>query len=159
MHKIIDSFTGPFRFLSNFYPVDILYEGIHYPSTEHAFQAAKTTDEAARFTISLCPTPGYAKRAGKRVVLRENWDNLKYGIMHELVNKKFGEHRPDLRQKLLETGYAILIEGNTWGDETWGCTHSSKLHPTEWAGKNWLGKILMDVRDDIVRSKMKETGE
>lgn len=60
--------------------------------------------------------------------------------MHDIVRAKF-EQNPDLRQKLLSTGSEELIEGNTWGDTFWGVCKGS--------GQNWLGRILMFVRDEV----------
>ena len=67
MPDIIDSFTGQYRFLSNFSPAQIRMRGMLYPTVEHAYQAAKTTDERERRVVRTAPTPAGAKRAGKRV--------------------------------------------------------------------------------------------
>ena len=64
---MVNSFTGKYDFLSNFYLCSIPYDGLHYPSSEHAFQAAKTTSYAQRVAICNANTPGQAKRAGKLV--------------------------------------------------------------------------------------------
>src|SRR6185369_8674281 len=45
--KILE-FQGDNRFLSNFFPAEVIYEGITYPTAEHAYQAAKTLDPEQR---------------------------------------------------------------------------------------------------------------
>jgi len=136
----INSFSGEFSFLSNFYECLITLDGKEYSSTEHAFQAAKTLLEKERSKIRKADTPGKAKRLGKLVKLRKDWESVKVGVMRELVLQKFTRHQ-DLREKLLATGDAELIEGNTWGDRYWGTVDGQ--------GKNWLGKILMEVRKQL----------
>ncbi|MCD7809542.1 MAG: NADAR family protein [Erysipelotrichaceae bacterium] len=135
----INRFRDEYDFLSNFYRVDIEYEGIIYPTVEHAFQALKTLDNDERLKISLLDTPTEAKRAGRKVTLRSDWEDVKLDIMKELIMIKF--HDPILKEKLLNTKDAILIEGNTWNDYYWG--------ECKGKGQNHLGKILMEVRDMI----------
>lgn len=132
----ITSFSGKYEFLSNFYYSPVTYEGITYPTVEHAFQAAKTFDVTERRRISEMKTPGMAKRAGRRVLLREDWEAVKFDIMKTLVTQKFEDEK--LKQLLLDTGDEELVEGNTWHDTCWGVCNG--------VGQNNLGKILMSVR-------------
>jgi ribA/ribD-fused uncharacterized protein len=134
---VIGEFQGKYRFLSNFHPSEIHYDGIIYPTVEHAYQAHKSAVPEARQGIADAKTPGDAKRMGKKVHMRANWDLIKRSIMFDLVLLKFATH-PDLRKKLLATDEAELIEGNTWGDVWWGVCNGN--------GRNELGKILMEVR-------------
>lgn len=136
---MIDSFSGKYRFLSNFWPCEIEYEGIKYPSTEHAFQAAKTLDIEERKRIAQLDTPGKAKRAGKSVELRSDWESIKIGVMREILQLKFADKK--LAQQLLDTGDEELVEGNTWGDKFWGVCDGE--------GQNYLGLLLMDVRTEL----------
>jgi len=135
----ISEFVGGFRFLSNFYPVPIVLEGNVYLSLEHAFQAAKTADPLEQQKIREMPTPGKAKRAGRQVTLRPNWEQIKLRIMEALVRQKFGH--PELGKKLLATGNKELVEGNNHGDVFWGKYNGE--------GENWLGRILMKVRQEL----------
>lgn len=146
MAQKISKFRGKYFFLSNFYPCEVEYEGVIYPTVEHAFQAAKTPDLREREMIRALPTPGDAKRRGKHVKLRRDWEGVKVGIMTELVRDKFSRPssdsaRPCLGSMLIGTGNAHLEEGNTWGDRFWGTCDGR--------GKNILGKILMQVRDEL----------
>ena len=140
--KMINEFQGKYRFLSNFYMAEVVYEGITYPSSEHAFQAAKSLSETERKFISKLKTPGKAKRAGKKVNLRPNWELIKDQVMKDIVRDKFTRHKR-LRTALLETGTTKLIEGNTWGDLYWGANLSTGV------GRNQLGRILMQIRDEL----------
>jgi ribA/ribD-fused uncharacterized protein len=134
----ISRFSGPYRFLSNFYPAPIIWEGIRYPTNEHAFQAAKTLDPQARQDIALAPTAALAKSRGRHVLLRPGWDDtVRYAVMQQLLDIKFSDDL--LRQQLLGTGSATLVEGNTWHDMHWGvCT--CPRH--DGMGLNWLGRLL-----------------
>ncbi len=138
--RAIRGFNGPYRFLSNFWPCVVYLDEKAYPSLEHAYQAAKTLDEDERDWIRTPPTARIAKRKGRRVTIREDWDRIKKPIMFELVKDKFTRDE-SLKAKLLETGNALLVEDNTWGDTYWGKCNGK--------GKNHLGKILMRVRQQL----------
>jgi ribA/ribD-fused uncharacterized protein len=139
---LIDSFEGKYRFLSNFYAQPVTFEGILYPSVEHAYQAAKTMDLQERAYIATL-TAGKAKRAGRKLVLRSDWEAVKLTIMEQLVLDKFSnsEH---LWRLLMATGNDQLVEGNWWGDTYWGVCRG--------IGQNHLGKILMKVRTALQSS-------
>lgn len=143
---VIDRFIGLYSFLNNFYPDEILYEGIRYKALEYGFAAAKTNDVALKYRISTASSPGEAKRMGREVVLREGWDQyLRYTVMEELLALKFGSGS-ELGNRLLDTGDAVLIEGNTWHDQTWGdCRCGRCVQP----GMNLLGWMLMRRRERL----------
>lgn len=137
--KRIVSFSGEYEFLSNFSFSPLCINGNVYPTIEHAFQAAKTEDKAWQKRIQEAPTPGQAKRLGRKCPMKADWDTLKVKVMRTLVHKKFGTY-VKFRQQLLETGDSELVEGNTWGDKFWG------VDVTTGKGMNHLGQILMEVR-------------
>jgi ribA/ribD-fused uncharacterized protein len=142
MEPVIDRFSGPrHAFLSNFHLTCVEFEGINYPSLEHAFQAAKTESLEERIWILQSASPGIAKHRGRRVTLREDWEQVKLEVMLNLLRQKFGPKNPGLQRRLLETLPAKLVEGNTWGDTFWGVSAG--------VGKNWLGVLLMQVREEI----------
>lgn len=138
---MINDFRGEYRFLSNFHIADVVYEGITYPSSEAAFQAAKSLDGNIRrhFTKLSCKE---AKEYGRHVELRSDWETVKNDVMYAVTYDKFTRHQ-ELKVRLLQTGDEKLIEGNTWGDTYWGVCNGK--------GKNMLGKTLMRVRDEIRR--------
>ena len=135
---MISSFRDEYFFLSNFYPVEIKLDGIVYPNAETAFQAQKTLDVEERRKFSMLKNPVQAKRLGRKVKLRDDWEEVKLDIMTEIVSQKFLQH-PHLIEMLLQTGDEELVEGNKWGDRFWGVCKGK--------GKNHLGKILMKIRD------------
>lgn len=135
----IDKFSGPYRFLSNFWLAEVQFEGRTWPSVEHAYQAAKSLDPEYRDQVRFAARPGAAKALGRRVVMRADWEDVKLDIMERLVRDKFKD--PALAQKLRDTGNVELIEGNTWNDTFWGVCRG--------AGRNELGKILMKVRAEL----------
>lgn len=134
---MISGFFGQYRWLSNFWYAKVVYEGLEYPTSEHAYQAAKTQDPALRIAISKLRTPGEAKRAGQKVPWNDDFNKLQ--VMYDVVKNKFS--REPMRSKLLATGNEELIEANTWGDKFWGVCNG--------VGENHLGKILMRVREEL----------
>lgn len=136
----ITSFSGDHRFLSNFWPSPVTYQGVEYPTVEHAYQAAKTLDLDERKAIAGVLTPSQAKRLGKTVHLREDWEQVKIGIMASLLRQKFSKASL-CGSWLLATGDAVLVEGNRWGDTFWGACGGK--------GQNHLGKLLMQLREEI----------
>ena len=138
----IVSFTGPNFFLSNFYLCEVAFEGKVYKSSEHAYMAAKTTDENIRAYIAAQPTPGAAKKIGRSIQLRDNWDDIRIHYMRIILENKFGDY--ELREQLNSTKGQFLIEGNTWRDRFWGQDPIG-------TGQNNLGKLLMSIRDDITQ--------
>jgi ribA/ribD-fused uncharacterized protein len=136
---VINDFRGEFSFLSNLYESTIYVDGERYASVEHAYQAHKTLDPWSRKLVREARTSRDAKRLGKSVTLRGDWEAIKVDLMRSFVRKKF--ENPFLRPLLLATGDADLVEGNTWGDTFWGVCRGE--------GQNWLGRLLMEVRDEI----------
>lgn len=133
----IDNFHGEHAFLSNFYPSPIEMDNKMWPTVEHAYQACKTRDPAEREKIRQAKTPGVAKRLGRQVKLREDWEACKLYLMDWLLRKKFAI--PALKTALEATKGYTLVEGNTWNDTFWGVCRGK--------GKNHLGRLLMDIRD------------
>jgi hypothetical protein len=146
MAKEITQFRGEWRYLSNFWPDSIVFGGIEYPTAEHAFQAQKTLTVDIRRDIAGLASPGAAKRYGRTVALRADWEQVKKRAMLMVVLAKFIQN-PDLAAQLVATEDAYLEEGNTWHDNFWGSC-GCPAHIGE--GLNYLGRILMMVRD-IVR--------
>lgn len=141
----IASFSGNHRFLSNFYPSIIKMGGHVYDTVEHAYQAAKCVDEAQRLMIRDATTPSVAKKLGRNVVMGDDWEEAKIDVMRKLLTMKFKHEY--LAKQLVDTGDAHLIEGNTWGDTFWGVCNG--------VGENHLGRLLMEVRCDIIANTNK----
>ena len=141
---IIDNFRGKYAFLSNFYGCPINYNGLRFDSVEAAYQAQKSYDrESQEDFVGLGPVE--SKKLGRAYPIRYDWDNLKVGIMRELLAIKF--ESPDLGELLMNTGEAILVEGNTWHNNFWGICVCMRLS-CDGTGKNMLGELLMEIRDE-----------
>lgn len=138
--RVIDRFVGEFRFLSNFYPSIIRFDGHSWKTVEHGFQALKSDDPITQQMIRSARTPGEAKKLGKLITVRSDWDSIKVDVMRRLIWLKF--ENPFTRPLLLATDDTELIECNTWGDVFWGTCGG--------VGQNMLGKILMETRTKII---------
>ena len=118
---------------------------LEFPSAEHTYMAAKDTRVEVRKQIAQAPSPFTAKKLGKApsrggiVTLRSDWEEKKLLIMLTIVRQKFAH--PAYGKMLLATGNALLVEGNKHGDTFWGSVNGK--------GENWLGKILMLVRQEL----------
>ena len=126
-----------YYFLSNFYSAPVTYNGMCFENNEAAFQAAKCPERMTEFCRL---NPSEAKRLGRRVKLRGDWEAVKDTVMYEICKAKFSQN-PDLADQLVATKDAELIEGNTWGDRIWGVC--------DVVGENRLGKILMRIRAEM----------
>lgn len=162
---VVGFFDGTdYDFLSNFHPSPMTLQagmfvpdvapsmiGVRVPTAEHAFQASKAVTSWEAFGIALADDPGRAKGLGQRCQLRPDWEVVKVGIMRHIVRDKFTD--PLLAEKLLGTSNMILIEGNAWHDTFWGMFDGE--------GLNWLGLILMQVRNELAtaRSELIDTWE
>lgn len=144
---MIKDFTEKYFFLSNFYNCYLTYEGTIYHSTEAAFQAAKTLDISERERIARL-SPSDAKKAGRKLVLRPDWEDVKDKVMYDVCLAKFTQNDSlRLKERLLATGNEALIEGNTWHDNCWGNCSCDKCKNI--VGENRLGKILMKIREEL----------
>lgn len=146
---MINCFDGEFAFLSNFYESPISDGEITYPTVEHYFQAMKTPSMEEAVEIAAAPTPGRAKRLGRKCQLRSDWEEIKIPVMRSALHKKFSN--PELKAKLLATGDQHLEEGNTWHDNFWGVCHCERCQDK--VGQNNLGKLLMELRKELKEEK------
>ena len=136
--NVINSFDGEYDFLSNFYECPILWKGNLYRNSESIYQSYKTLDNVPfDFTKT---TGSQAKKISKKLNVRPDWNKIKFDLIYEICQEKFNQNT-DIAQKLMNTGDAILIEGNYWGDTYWGKCNG--------VGQNNLGKILMKIREEL----------
>lgn len=143
--NVIKSFRGEHDFLSNFFQASVEVDGVLYPTVEHAFQAAKTLNVEHRRMIQQARTAGEAKKLGRRVALRRDWEEVKLGTLEGLVRQKFSN--PGLSDKLASTFPANIVEGNYWHDTFYGVCFCERHDGT---GENHLGIILEVVRLDCM---------
>lgn len=140
-HKIL-GFFGQYRWLSNFHPCNVYTGSINYPSSEHAYQALKSPVWAEREIIAKLASAADAKKAGKRLTKREDWDIFKPVAMMQVLMAKFTQNK-DLGLMLQQTNGYFLEETNNWGDVYWGVVPGQ-------GGMNMLGKCLMATREYLI---------
>jgi N-glycosidase YbiA len=146
----INLFTGKNRFLSNFAAFPVVFEGVEYPTAEHAYVAAKTLDPQIRDWVRQIDTPGNAKYRGKSIALRPDWEDVRNDIMLVILRSKFTRNQ-QASDQLIATGDAELVEGNAWHDNYWGrCRCKACAGVVE--AHNVLGRLLMAVRDELRRA-------
>lgn len=141
------SFSGPMAWASNF---DTKAGSFWVPalqadadSGEHGFNALKTLIKAEQAKVLGAASPGAAKKAGRRVSLRPDWDGgVRVAAMSHVLRAKFS--LPMMEQNLLATGSQILVETNYWHDQFWGDCYCAKHAHVP--GKNMLGELLMAIR-------------
>lgn len=145
---MINEFKANYRFLSNFsispFIVEINGVNVEFKSVEHYFQAMKATNKNDFMKIVNASTPSVAKKIGRQIKCRTDWEYIKDNVMKFGLSKKF--EIPNFKKRLLETGNQELIEGNRWGDKYWGVD----LDTAE--GKNRLGELLMELRTETFNS-------
>lgn len=130
-------FEGQYHFLSNFFDSPLTLNGFVFLNGEAAFQGFKDMNSTLKFaTIN----PSEAKRLGRQVKLRPDWEVIKNTIMQDVVRAKFTQSE-ELQERLLATGDRLLIEGNWWNDKVWGISNGR--------GENRLGIILMAIRAEL----------
>jgi ribA/ribD-fused uncharacterized protein len=148
-------FFGDYRFLSNFHRCPIFFDGFEWPSTEHAYMAAKCVYHGTGPDRVYYDETDYkdiikmsckeVKDWGQTVEMRPDWENVKYGVMLQVNLDKYIRNR-NLQSKLIQTGDRALIEANSWGDQIWGFDVKNNK------GENMLGNVLMTVRDHLLIS-------
>ncbi len=146
---MINAFSGTYSFLSNYYECPVTVDGITFRNSEAAFQAQKAAEPALRREFADL-SPDAAKSRGRAVNLRSDWEKIKVKEMYRVCRAKF-EQNPALCEKLIETGHEELIEGNDWGDVFWGMGDGT--------GENYLGRILMQIRNEFRGFDAAETAE
>lgn len=139
---MINKFREEYSWLSNFTSVSIKYDNIIYPSVENFYVAMKTEDASIREQISLM-TASEAKKIGRKLMIRKDWEDIKLSVMYYGLNAKFQQE--PFKSKLIATGDQNIVEGNYWNDTFWGV--DLKQDPN--IGENHLGRLIMKVRDLI----------
>ena len=139
---MIKEFQNEYRWLSNFWPCSIPYKGRVFPNVENAFHSEKNSSQEWKDFCAEHEDPRLVKKTcHESIDLRADWEEVKEGIMLELVRIKFSQD--PLRKQLLDTHEQELQEGNTWGDTFWGIDMETGK------GENRFGKILMKIRSEL----------
>lgn len=141
---MIKEFQKQHRWLSNFVPCNVNLDGVVYESVEHAYQAAKTINLNERKLFINC-TSGQAKRAGRNITQRHDWEEVKIKVMNDLLKQKFSKE--PYKTLLAETGIQHIQEGNRWNDKFWGvCLKTGE-------GRNELGLLIMAIREENLQGE------
>lgn len=156
------SFSGEYEFLSNFAPISFYYKGIRYLNSEAAFQSEKYVGNTEEETLEYREkhfskaSPSQAKKLGRSIDLRSDWEDVKDEVMLDIVRAKFDQNKY-WAKKLMETYDKYLEEGNWWHDNYWGVCYCEKCQDIR--AKNKLGKILMKVRKELMDSEEEKQHE
>lgn len=143
----IYGFSGEYRFLSNFYPIEFEVDGEMFTSSEQFYMASKCVDPNERAKIMKFDNPAMIKKLGRKVKLVDGWnDGLRDKAMMTALKAKFSTTR--LKGSLYMTEGAYLEETNHWNDTYWGVCNG--------VGKNQLGKMLMWLRDEYLFKRFKD---
>ena len=136
----------PYGAFSNLHRREVEFEGEVFPTSEHAYQAGKARKPEVRAWLMSAPSPALLAMAAHGLYywdIAPGWSKTKFVRMREVLRAKFTQHA-DLRELLLSTGEARLVESATMDNEVnrlWGEVNGS--------GRNMLGVMLMELRDDL----------
>lgn len=140
----------PYGVFSNLFKRAIIFEGVEFPTAEHAYQAGKARKQAVREWILSAPTPSLVAMAAHGLYTWDivpNWSKIKFDRMREVLRAKYTQHE-DLRTTLLSTGDARLVEScrtDNPVNRTWGEVNGK--------GLNMLGVLLMEIRAELRQAK------
>jgi ribA/ribD-fused uncharacterized protein len=136
----------PYGAFSNLYKSPVKFDGLKYPTAEHAYQAGKAQKPEVRDWILAAPSPSLAAMAAHGLYTWDivpNWSEIKFDRMRRVLAAKFTQH-PELQSLLLSTGDKRLVEAGTTNNAVnrlWGEVNG--------VGENMLGKMLMEVRSEL----------
>lgn len=148
--KEIKGFFGVYRFLSNFWPAKVNFDGDEYTASENAYQAAKYKKDKRNYFKKCSPKEAivFVRDNIEGAYSKDEWDNIKLQTMRDLLVQKFDKNlNLENFKKLIETGDKYLEETNYWGDTYWGVNKSDVKEGG--VGENNLGKLLMEIRDNL----------
>lgn len=144
----------PHGAFSNLYRRTIIFEGVEYPTSEHAYQAGKARKDSVREWLMAAPSPSLLAMAAHGLYVWDvhpDWSKTKFDRMKRVLHAKFTQHE-DLLHLLLSTGDARLVEKATVDNAVnrlWGEVNGM--------GKNMLGQLLMEVRDELRSAQDEKT--
>ncbi len=136
----------PYGAFSNLYRREVVFEGETFATSEHAYQAGKPRKKAVRDWLMAAPSPSLLAMAAHGLYywdVAPGWSTTKFDRMRDILRAKFEQH-DDLRELLLSTGNARLVESATVDNEVnrlWGEVNG--------VGKNMLGVLLMEIREEL----------
>ena len=147
--KKIGGFVAAYRWLSNYFPCRVEWEGRVYGSAEAAYHSGKYP-AADRDVFTRLDADPARKLSRVKPYDTAAWEVRKVRTMREVIWAKYSQN-PELAQKLLATGDRYLEETNWWGDKIWGVYQGE--------GQNLLGIILMDARARLAKASVAASGK
>ncbi|MBI3373764.1 MAG: NADAR family protein [Betaproteobacteria bacterium] len=145
----------PYGAFSNLYRRALSLDGQTFPTAEHAYQVAKARRPEVRNWILAAPSPALLAMAAHGLYqwdIVPDWSRIKFDRMRAVLRAKFTQHA-DLRELLLSTGNARLVEAGTVENAVnrlWGEVNGK--------GKNMLGVLLMELREQLARETKRSAG-
>jgi len=140
----------PYGGFSNLFRREIEFEGVIYPTAEHAYQAGKARRPEVKDWLMAAPSPALLAMAAHGLYhwdIAPGWSKTKFDRMRAILWEKFTQHQ-DLNELLLSTGEKRLVEMPRTDNPTnrlWGEVNGR--------GKNMLGNLLMEVREELQTQK------
>ena len=141
-----------YGWLGNMFRSPISEGGEIWLTSEALFQSKRFDDPMIKELIRNEKSPMRAKMKAKKnqdqmIIVPRSEEDVE--LMRKVVKMKFDQN-PVLKSKLKELEGRVIVEdiGNRKGDRHlfWG----AKLVNEEWIGENWMGTILMDLRDEYL---------
>lgn len=145
---MIYKFREKYGWLSNMATCRVVVYGKTFESVENAYMYLKKPDDKEWGEFCMKNPPNKVKTASKDIEIRNDWEDVKLKVMYNLLIQKYTTE--PFKTKLLETGNENIVEGNYWNDKFWGVD----LKETPNIGENWLGRLIMDIRNKIRKGRI-----
>ena len=148
-------FWGKEDVFSNFFYKPFKHEGKLFKWSEQAIMYRKAKHFGAYNVadrILNARSPMECKKLGRSIIqfVEQDWVTVRELIYKEVLLDKFSE--PQLKKRILDTSDKVLVEASPY-DGIWGIRlahdHPDAENPEKWRGLNLLGKVLMEVRDEL----------
>lgn len=158
-----DFFYGRYHPLSHWYLSDFILSDMTFNCVEQWMMFSKAYlfgDKETAIKMLNESNPSNQRKLGRQVKYFKNdiWEKKRENIIYKGNYVKFSQNST-LREYLLNTGNSILAEASPT-DLVWGIGYGvhdeNRLYPERWRGKNLLGKILMQVREDLRKEQSKK---
>jgi len=135
----------------NMAPFRVTYNGTEWLTTEALFQALRFDNEEIREAIRAEKSPMGAKMKAKKhksEMVIEPLSEADINNMRLVLRLKIEQH-PELRETLIESGDAFIVEDCTKRQRGSGLFWGAALIDGSWVGQNWLGKLWMELRQNL----------
>lgn len=145
---------------SNFYmPCRVCIDGVEFSSSEQAFMWFKAKyfqDEETADEILKTNIPAKAKKLGRKVknFNTDEWMKVCKVYMKKACMAKFTQNE-DLKKEIIKYKNQKFVEASPY-DKIWGVGLGEEddriLDENNWLGTNFLGQVLSEIRDELIKS-------